>query len=173
VDDGAQCRISCAQTLSGLCICSLRSNRHHGLDPEGSKPGRPFRFVRNDGHPVTAPPQSRRSSLGCRDRSHPHWSYGCGPRKSHVRCIRADWCRGCGTACRCRQREGTGRAPLLILSRRPSRPFLLAANRGHAGPSLSSLAHGCAVANRLASRQHVVNEGSTDLDQDRARASLR
>src|SRR5262249_43998555 len=58
--------------------------------------------------------------------------------------------------------------PLLILGRRPSRPFFLTANRGHAGPGLSSLAHGCAVANRLASRQHVVNEGPTGLDQDRA-----
>src|SRR5215510_5103929 len=59
--------------------------------------------------------------------------------------------------------------PLLILSRRPSRPFLLTANRGHAGPSLSSLAHGCAVANRLATRQHVINVGSIGIDQDGAR----
>src|SRR5262245_31423870 len=58
--------------------------------------------------------------------------------------------------------------PLLTLSWRPSRPFLLTANRGHARPSLSSLAHGCAIANRLASRQHVVDEGSAGLDHDRA-----
>src|SRR5262245_44609003 len=58
--------------------------------------------------------------------------------------------------------------PLLTLSWRPSRPFLLTTNGGYARPSLSSLAHGCTIANRLASRQHVVNEGSIGLDQDRA-----
>src|SRR5438128_1126054 len=58
--------------------------------------------------------------------------------------------------------------PLLIRGRRPSRPFLLTANGGHARPSLSSLSYGCAVANCLASRQHVVNEGSIGLDQDGA-----
>src|SRR5215813_7450078 len=37
--------------------------------------------------------------------------------------------------------------PLLTLGRRPSRPFFLAADCGHAGPGLSILAHDRAVAN--------------------------
>src|SRR5262249_40123064 len=61
---------------------------------------------------------------------------------------------------------------LLIRSRRPTRPFLLAANRGHAGPGHSSLAHDGAVANRLAARQHVVDERSTGIDQNGARRFL-
>ena len=62
--------------------------------------------------------------------------------------------------------------PLLIGSRRPSRPFCLAGDRGHAGPGLTSLAHGRAIADRLASWQHVVDEGSSGIDQDRARRFL-
>src|SRR5262249_16812841 len=61
---------------------------------------------------------------------------------------------------------------LLVRSRRPTRPFLLTPNRAYAGPSLSSLAHGRAVPNRLAPRQHVVDEGSTSIDEDRARRLL-
>src|SRR5215470_14403236 len=57
---------------------------------------------------------------------------------------------------------------LLIRSRRPTRPFRLTPNRGFAGPSLSSLAHGRAVPNRLALRQHVVNEARIGIDQDGA-----
>src|SRR5437764_12397224 len=55
---------------------------------------------------------------------------------------------------------------LLIFSRCPTRPFLLAPHRGYAGPSLSGLAHDRAVANRLAAGQHEINEGSTTIDQD-------
>src|SRR5262249_2198702 len=61
---------------------------------------------------------------------------------------------------------------LLVRSRRPTRPFFLTPNRGYAGPSLSSLAHDRAVPNRLAPRQHVVDEGSTSIDEDRARRLL-
>src|SRR5262245_50092699 len=60
------------------------------------------------------------------------------------------------------------KSPLLILSRRPSRPLFLTANLGHARPSHPGLTHGCAVANSLSSRQHVVNEGSIGFDHDRA-----
>src|SRR6516162_11193713 len=56
---------------------------------------------------VPAPQQARPSSLGCRDQSHPHWSSGCNPTKSHVRYTPAGSCRGCGTACPYRQRKGT------------------------------------------------------------------
>src|SRR5258707_8936720 len=59
--------------------------------------------------------------------------------------------------------------PLLTLGRRPSRPFFLAADRGHAGPSLTILAHDRAVANRLAFGQHVVDVARTGIDKDRAR----
>src|SRR6476660_2925317 len=58
--------------------------------------------------------------------------------------------------------------PLLTLGRRPSRPFCLAANRGHAGPSLGILTHDRAVANRLAFGQHVANVAFVSIDQDRA-----
>src|SRR6266702_6997496 len=51
---------------------------------------------------VPAPPQARPSSPDCRDLSHPHWSTGCNPTKSHVQSIRAGSCRGCDTACPCR-----------------------------------------------------------------------
>src|SRR6516164_1291259 len=59
---------------------------------------------------VPAPQQARPSSLGCRDQSHPHWSSGCNPTKSHVRYTPAGSCRGCGTACPYRQRKGTSLA---------------------------------------------------------------
>src|SRR5258707_5988833 len=58
--------------------------------------------------------------------------------------------------------------PLLALGRRPSRPFFLAADRGHTGPGLSILAHDRAVANRLAFGQHVVNVTCIGIDQDSA-----
>src|SRR5215471_11843665 len=57
---------------------------------------------------------------------------------------------------------------LFIGSRRPTRPLLLTANGGHTGPGHSSLAHDRAVPNRLASRQHVVDEGSGGFDHDRS-----
>src|SRR4029077_8268162 len=56
---------------------------------------------------------------------------------------------------------------LLTLGRRPSRPFFLASDRGHAGPGLTILAYDCAIADRPAFRQHVVNEASIGIDQDR------
>src|SRR5262249_29804789 len=58
--------------------------------------------------------------------------------------------------------------PLLTPGRRPSRPLFLAAHRGHAGPSLSILAHDRAVANRLAVGQHVINVALGGIDQDGA-----
>src|SRR5262249_31119054 len=64
-------------------------------------------------------------------------------------------------------------SPLLILGRRPSWPFFLAPDRGHAGPGLSILAHDRAVADRLTFREHVVNVTGGGIDQDRAGASLR
>src|SRR5262249_35022557 len=57
--------------------------------------------------------------------------------------------------------------PLLTFGRRPSRPFFLAADRGHAGPGLTILAYDCAIADRPAFGQHVVNEASIGIDQDR------
>src|SRR5215470_11934793 len=56
---------------------------------------------------------------------------------------------------------------LLTLGRRPSRPLFLASDRGHAGPGLAILAYDCAVADRPAFGQHVVNEASISIDQDR------
>src|SRR5262245_14598366 len=50
----------------------------------------------------------------------------------------------------------------------PSRPFFFAADRGHARPRLTNLAYDCAIADRPAFRQHVVNEASIGIDQDRA-----
>src|SRR5262249_49413764 len=59
-------------------------------------------------------------------------------------------------------------SPLLTLGRRPSWPFFLAADCGHAGPSLGILAHDRAVANRLTFGEHVVNVALGGIDQDRA-----
>src|SRR5437870_9093851 len=56
--------------------------------------------------------------------------------------------------------------PLLTLGRRPSRPFFLAADRGHAGPSLTILAHDRAVANRLTFGEDVVKVACVGIDQD-------
>ena len=127
----------------------------------------------------------------CRDRSHPHWLDGCSPRKSLVQCIRAGWCHGCGTACPCHRSRGIGRASPLDLSRRlpcsseavqagashpesASNPAIPPyAHRGQAGPSLWSLAHGRAVPNCLAPRQHVVDEGSTRSTRIEPGASFR
>ena len=50
--------------------------------------------------------------------------------------------------------------------RRPTRPFFLSADRGHARPRLTVLAYGCAIADRPAFRQHVVNEACIGIDQD-------
>src|ERR1700746_1327590 len=58
-------------------------------------------------------------------------------------------------------------SPLLPLGRRPSRPLFLASDRGHAGPGLTILAYDCAIADRPAFRQHVVNEASIGIHQDR------
>src|SRR6516225_7642659 len=58
--------------------------------------------------------------------------------------------------------------PLLTFSRRPSRPLFLAADRGHAGPGLTILAYDCAIADRPAFGQHVVNVASIGIDKDRA-----
>src|SRR5215475_3178650 len=58
-------------------------------------------------------------------------------------------------------------SPLLALGRRPSRPFFLASDRGHAGPGLTIFAYDCAIADRPAFRQHVINEASIGIDQDR------
>src|SRR6266478_10056469 len=63
-------------------------------------------------------------------------------------------------------------APLLALGRRPSGPFFLAADCGHAGPSLSILAHDRAVADRLTFGEHVVNVALGGIDQDSARRFL-
>src|SRR5689334_11654732 len=60
--------------------------------------------------------------------------------------------------------------PLLTFGRRPSRPLFLAADRGHAGPSL--LADDSAVANRLALGKHVVNVARVSIDHDRSRGFL-
>src|SRR5215467_1262650 len=57
--------------------------------------------------------------------------------------------------------------PLLTLGRRPFWPFFLASDRGHAGPGLAILAYDCAIADRPAFGQHVVNEASIGIDQDR------
>src|SRR5262249_18479050 len=57
---------------------------------------------------------------------------------------------------------------LLTLGRRPSRPLFLAADRGHAGPRLSILAHDRAVADRLTVGQHVINVALGGIDQDSA-----
>src|SRR5262245_46847621 len=59
-------------------------------------------------------------------------------------------------------------SPLLTLGRRPSWPFFLAADRGHAGPSLSILAHDRAVADRLTFGEYVVNVALGGIDQDSA-----
>src|SRR5262249_4390194 len=59
-------------------------------------------------------------------------------------------------------------SPLLILGRRPSWPFFLAADRGNAGPGLSILAYDRAVADRLTFGKHVVNVACGGIDQDRA-----
>src|SRR5262249_49650292 len=56
---------------------------------------------------------------------------------------------------------------LFTLGRRPSRPLFLASDRGHAGPGLTIFAYDCAIADRPAFRQHVVNEASIGIDQDR------
>src|SRR5262245_41372892 len=56
---------------------------------------------------------------------------------------------------------------LLTLGRRPSRPLFLASDRGHAGPGLAILAYDCAIADRPAFGQHVVNEASIGIDKDR------
>src|ERR1700756_4258555 len=56
---------------------------------------------------------------------------------------------------------------LLTLGRRPSRPLFLTSDRGHAGPGLTILAYNCAIADRPPFRQHVVNEASIGIDQDR------
>src|SRR5262249_23071289 len=61
---------------------------------------------------------------------------------------------------------------LLILGRRPSWPFFLAPDRGHAGPGLSILAHDRAIADRLTFGKHVVNVTGGGIDQDRARRFL-
>src|SRR6516165_2087711 len=59
---------------------------------------------------VPAPQQARPSSPDCTDRSHPHWSAGCSPMKSHDRSTLAGSCHGCDTAYPCRRRKGTSRA---------------------------------------------------------------
>src|SRR5262245_60066249 len=59
-------------------------------------------------------------------------------------------------------------SPLLTLGRRPSGPFFLASDRGHAGPGLAILAYDCAVADRPAFGQHVVNGAYNGIDKDRA-----
>src|SRR5262245_64029116 len=58
-------------------------------------------------------------------------------------------------------------SPLLTLGRRPSWPFFLASDRGHAGPGLTILAYDCAIADRPAFGQHVVNEASIGIDKNR------
>src|SRR5262249_39247245 len=58
--------------------------------------------------------------------------------------------------------------PLLTFGRRPSWPLFLASDRGHAGPGLAILAYDCAVADRPAFGQHVVNVASIGIDKDRA-----
>src|SRR6516162_10402786 len=58
---------------------------------------------------VPAPQQARPSSPDCTDRSHPHWSAGCSPMKSHDRSTLAGSCHGCDTAYPCRRRKGTSR----------------------------------------------------------------
>src|SRR5215469_79437 len=57
--------------------------------------------------------------------------------------------------------------PLLALGRRPSRPFFLASDRRHAGPGLTIFAYDCAIADRPAFRQHVINKASIGIDQNR------
>src|SRR5258707_4239186 len=59
-------------------------------------------------------------------------------------------------------------SPLLTLGRRPSRPFFLAADCGHAGPGLGILTHDRAVAERLAFGEHQVNVACIGIDQDSA-----
>src|SRR5215467_6481808 len=59
-------------------------------------------------------------------------------------------------------------SPLLTLGRRPSRPLFLASDRGHAGPRLTILAYDCAIADRPAFGQHVVNVAPIGIDKDRA-----
>src|SRR5215475_10189759 len=86
------------------------------------------------------------------------------PAGVKVECACAHWIARAA----CDVARKRAKPPLLVRGRRPSRPFLLTANGGHARPGLSSLAHGRTVANRLASRQHVVNERTIGLDQDRA-----
>src|SRR5262249_30977240 len=58
--------------------------------------------------------------------------------------------------------------PLLIRGWRPPWPFFLAADGGHARPSLSVFAHDRAVANRLTFGEHVVDVACVGIDQDRA-----
>src|SRR5262249_1107708 len=62
--------------------------------------------------------------------------------------------------------------PLLALGRRPSRPFFLAADRGHAGPGLTIFAYDRAIADRSAFGEHVINVACIGIDQDRARRFL-
>ena len=58
--------------------------------------------------------------------------------------------------------------PLLILGRRPSRPFFLVTDCGHARRGLTILSHYRAIANRLAFGQYVVDIPGIGIDQDRA-----
>src|SRR5262249_48021710 len=58
-------------------------------------------------------------------------------------------------------------SPLLTLGRRPSWPFFLASDRGHARPGLTILAYDCAIADRPAFGQYVVNEASIGIDKNR------
>src|SRR5262249_14914028 len=88
--------------------------------------------VRGTPASVPATPQSRPSSPDCRDRSHPHWSTGCNPTKSHVRSIRAGSCRGCDTACPARWHKGRGRGrPLDWLHRLRHSPEEVLAAASH------------------------------------------
>src|SRR5262245_58448464 len=92
---------------------------------------------------VPAPPQTSPSSPDCRDRSHPHWSTGCSPTKSHVRFIRAGSCRGCERACPPHWHKGKGRGrPWDWLHRLRSNPEEVpaAASRPRLASTLATLA---------------------------------
>src|SRR4051794_26653931 len=61
-------------------------------------------------------------------------------------------------------------SPLLTLRRRPSRPFCLATDRGHAGPGLSILAHDRAVADLVVGN---IVENTTKERVEQAKANGR
>src|SRR5262249_45118855 len=126
-----------------------------------------------------APPQSSRSSLGCRDQSHPHWSSECNPKKSHVRYTPAGSCHGCGTACPYRQRKGIALAHPLDCAHRlrhSSEAGRAAASRPRSASILAILPCGRPWPRRTRPdhpRRQSRHSGSPCLREARSKGSVR